>query len=123
MGSLLDQAREDIKQITSNLNDFAIPATFTAPTAETKDINVIHSKHHTSIDTDGRRVNSKNASLSFSESLMVGYPVRDNKGEVNLKGHLVQVPDSTGVVKTYSINQWYPDETLGLIVCIIGDYE
>jgi hypothetical protein len=120
---LIDQIREDVKQIVSDANGFAVPATFVAPTSETIDINVLFSKHHTSLDTDGRKVSSRNASLSLAESLMVGYPVRDNTGEVNLKRHIVTVADSTGVDKTYEIINWYPDETLGLIVCILGDYE
>lgn len=120
---LLEMARQDLKDITSNLNDFSVPATFVAPGGETITINVLHTKHHLKIDTDGNPVNSKNAHISFSESNMIGYTVRNVSGEVNLKGHRVTVKDSTGVDKQYMIRQWFPDETLGLIVCILGDFE
>ena len=120
---LIDQAKSDIKDITSNLNDFGVSMTFMAPTNETATINGLHSKHHLNIDTDGNMINSKNAHISFSESLLTakGYPVRKN-GEVNLKDHKVAVKDSTGNNITYIINQWFPDETIGLIMCTLGSH-
>lgn len=120
---LLEMARQDVKDITSNLNDFSVPATFTSPTNQTITINVIHSKHHLRFDTDGNPVNSKNAHLSFAESNMVGYVIRNGAGEVSLKGHRVTVKDSTGLDKQYVISQGFPDEMLGLIVCILSDFE
>lgn len=138
---LLDRARQDAQRITANLNGFAVVMTFIVPGTnglavydETYDesydgqltqktINGLHSKHHMQLDTQGQRENGKNAHVSFSESLMTGYPIRDASGEVNMARHKVRVVDSTGTAITYVINQWYPDETLGLIVCILGDFE
>jgi len=120
---LIDQARADLVQITSNEDDFGVPIAFEAPTGETKSIVGFHSKHHLARDTDGRQVSAKNAAISFAESLMTDYPVRGASGEVNLKNHKVTVKDSTDVDKVYVIREWFPDETLGLIVCILGDYE
>ena len=122
---LRDQAKADIESITSNLNDFGILISFLAPTLEVATITGIHSKHHLGIDTDGNMINSKKAHISFSEKFLVAlnYPVRDVKGEVNLKGHLVSVKDSTGILKNYIMQSWYPNETIGLITCILEDYE
>jgi hypothetical protein len=41
---------------------------------------------------------------------------------VALQGHKVAVADSTGVVKNYVVREQYPDETIGLIVLILGTY-
>lgn len=123
--SILDLAKADIEHITGSADDAGVELTFTAPAPgnESIVINGIHSKHHMAYDNDGKPVNSRNAHVSFAESLMVGYPVRDGSGEVNLKDHRVSVKDSTGVAKTYVIREWFPDETVGLITCILGDYQ
>ncbi len=122
---LIDQIRADIKSITSNSVDFGVPMVLTAPTLQTITINGLHSKHHLGIDSEGNRVNAKNAHVSFSEKALadLSYPVRNIHGEINLKGHKVNVADSSGVVKFYKIKEWYPSETTGLIVCILDDFE
>lgn len=122
---LLETAKQDIQNFTSNLEGFGVEITLTAPTAEVAIVNGLHTKHHLGYNTEGVQVNTKNAHVSISEQLLVdaGYPVRSASGEVNLTGHLVDVKDSTGLVKNYVIREWFPDETIGLIVCILGDYE
>lgn len=121
--SFYDLAKADIEQITSNSDEWSRPVTFTSLTGETIQVNCIHTKHHLGIDTDGNRVNSKNAHISVSEKHLVdeGYPVRNTAGEVSLYLHKVSVADSTGIVKNYKITENYPDETVGLIVCILSD--
>lgn len=125
MMGLIEQAKTDIEQITGNLNDFGLVLIFESPTAQTVTINGLHTKHHLGIDTDGRPVNTKNAHISFSEKKLtdLSYNIRNNKGEVSLKNHKVSVKDSTGILKKYIIREWFPDETVGLITCILGDFE
>lgn len=122
--SLLDQIRLDIEQITANDDEFAVPATFTDG-SQSATINVIHSKHHMAHDTDGNAVNVKNAHISFAENNLTaeGYTVRNAAGEVAMINHRVTVADSTGTEKEYIIREAYPDEMVGLIVCILGDFE
>jgi hypothetical protein len=122
--SLYDTAKADIESITSNTDEWGKLATFTAPTAEVETVAVIHNKHHTGFNELGERVNSKYASIAVSESNLdfYGYPVRNADGEVDFKGHLVSIADSTDIVKNYVVREWYPDETVGLIVLILGDY-
>lgn len=81
-------------------------------------------KHNLSVGRDGAAYNGRNASCSVSEQVLVaaGYPVRNSDGEVDLKNHRVTFKDSTGTNRTYKIESWYPDEKIGLIVCILGDY-
>lgn len=119
---LIDQAKADIQQITSDLNGFGVSMTLLHPDGSTITIVGLHTKHHTSIDTDGNPINGKNAHIGFSEGLLVGYNVRNANGEVSLKGHVVTVNDSTETPKSYVIREWFPDETIGYISCILGDY-
>ena len=83
------------------------------------------SKHWNNFDSDGLPINSKNAHICIDEDDLVSksYPVRNQKNEVHLKNHRVSVKDSSGILKRYLIKEWYPDETLGLIVCILSDYD
>jgi hypothetical protein len=120
--SLLERARIDSLKIITNSNEFASEVTFIAPNEFTVTTNGIHAKHHTSFDEMQIRVNSKVASVSVAESNLVGYPVRNSKGEVQMKNHKVLVKDSTDIVKEYVVKENYPDEALGLIVFILGDY-
>ena len=123
--SLLDTAKASIQRITTDTNGFGVSMVMIAPDGTTKTVTGLHTKHHINVDTDGDQVNSKNAHISISEAVLtsVGYPVRNADQEVNLKGHRVNVADSTGIVKNYVIQEWFPDERIGLIVCILGDYE
>ena len=123
--SLIAQAKADIEQITYNQNEFGVLITFTAPDDSTATVAGLHTKHHLGLDTDGNPVNSKNAHISFSEKNLTdeGYVVRDANSEVSLIGHRVSVNDSTGSPKEYIIRETLPDETIGLIVCILGDLE
>jgi len=120
---LIDQAKADIAQITSNLDDFAVEIKLTAPDGTEKNITGLHTKIHLGVDTDGMPVNSRKAHISFSEVNITNYPMRNSRGEVDLRNHNMEVKDSTGITKKYTINQFFPDETIGLIVCIVEDYE
>lgn len=121
---LLEKAKQDIERITSNLDGFAAVITLTAPDDSTVTVNGLHSKHHLGIDPEGNRVNTKNAHISISEKFLTdaSYPVRNASGQVHLKKHRVSVKDSTGEVCEYVITEFFPNETIGLITCILGDY-
>lgn len=121
--SLVEQAKKDIELITSTLTEWAVDATLIKPNGDEFAIKVIHTKHHIGIGTDGLPVNAKNASIAFSEgNLPIGLSIRNAGGEVMLKNWRINVIDSTGQIKYYRISQWFPDEMIGLIVCILGDY-
>ena len=122
--SVFDLAKRDWADQISNTDGFAIPITFTTPNGgTTAQINGLHTKHHLSYDAEGLPVNTKNAHISFREKDLtdLSYPVRDANGEVYLYGHKIEVKDSTGSSKTYMITETFPDETVGVIVCILGD--
>ena len=121
----MDQIKADVLNITTNSSEFVSSVLFTAPTGETATIICRTNKHHLSVDADGAPVNSRNASVSFSEFAFegTGYPIRGLSGRVNLDKHKVTWTDSTGQPSTYMIKEWFPDETLGLIVCILSDFK
>lgn len=131
MGLTEDMAA-DMAEFSSNEDDFGFSASLTAPTGETATIAGFNTKHHLKLDrTNMITVNSKNASFAFSEIKMIevnpDYPVRNsnpsshNYQEVEMKNHLVNIADVSGIVKNYIVLENFADEALGLIVLIIGD--
>lgn len=121
--NLLDAIKRDIAQIQNNDNEYAVSCTFTRLNNTTFTVNGVHTKHHLGVDTDGLPVNSKTASISFSElNLPPNISVRNNANEVRMINWRVSVKDSTGVTAQYVVREVFPDEMLGTIVCILGDY-
>lgn len=122
-GSLLTIARSEARGYLSSGGFEELIDLKTPDGAIAVQINGWATKHHLNFDTDGTVINSKNAHICLSETELVelGYPVRVNE-EVSLKDHLVTVKDSSGLEKNYVIRENYPNETLGLIACILGDY-
>lgn len=122
--SLIELANSDINDITTDLNGWGVGMVLTAPNATTLACVGLHTKHRSGYDSEGLQVNTKNAHISISEDVFIAasYPYRVN-GEVNLKDHLVTVKDSTRADIQYIIREWFQDETIGCIVCILGDYE
>jgi len=124
--SLINRAKNDWQRFTSNPDEFGVSISIETPTHTNQtDVVGLATKHHIGIDTEGNLVNTKNAHCSISEQLLtdVAYPVRGGDGEVNLEGHIIKYADSTGNIKDYVIREFFQDETIGMIVCILGDYE
>lgn len=120
----LNAARNDWARFLRS-GGFQTEVTIKTPNEATSAIiSAMAIKHHLSIDTDGRDVSARNAHVTLVEQDLLdeGYPVRDAKGEVNLMNHLIEYADSTGSVKQYAIKRQYPDETVGIISLILGDY-
>lgn len=123
---LAEQAKLDAKWITANSNHFGVSITLTSTSNISATVFGLHTKHHTSWDPEsGEVIDGKRAHISVSEEVLEdsGYPVRNSNQEISMVGHLVEVADSTDVVKKYIVRQTFPDETLGLIVMILGDFE
>lgn len=120
----LQRARADWIRFSSE-GGFESELTFETPSGSVSaTIKGIASKHHLSVDNDGQNVNALQAHITFSEDLLAaeGYPVRNGEAVVDMYDHKIQYADSTGVSKEYLIKQTYPDETVGMITCILGDY-
>jgi hypothetical protein len=122
-GSLLQQARKDAQNIIKS-GGFEEEIQLTNPSGFLINIKGLHSKHWLQHDTDGNLVNGKNAHICISEQELnsLGYATRNERtGNIELQNHKVATKDSTGIVKNYVINECFPSETFGLIVCILGD--
>lgn len=123
-GSLLQSVRTDSKRHITE-GGFQSDIKITTPSDSVSvDTTGWATKHHLNFDTDGTQINAKNAHICLDEEKLTaaGYPVRVNE-EVNLINHKIIVKDSSGVDKNYIIKENFPDETLGLIVCVLGDLE
>lgn len=117
---LMEQANKDARRFLSG--EWSEVFTFTTPDKTTfVSIRGLASSHHLSIDPNsGLPVNARNTHVSIKEKDLTdaGYAVRNSAGEISLIRHLV-----TYKSKTYKIDETYPDETLGVIICILGSYE
>lgn len=126
-GRLTLQARKDWKRIIES-GGFEEEIIFKTPdsfiTASEAIIQGLATKHNLNVDTDGNAVSAKNVHITVSEDALIlaGYPVRVNE-EVSLIDHKVDYVDSTGILKNYVVLQCFPDETVGVITCILGDYK
>jgi hypothetical protein len=122
--SLLDLAKADIEQITSDPDGFTRSMVFIAPSGENAAVIGLYSEHHFAINNEGRPVNSKNAHVSVAEKFLkdLNYPLR-NGGEINMANHRVRVKiNADGQEITYVIREWFPSRTVGFIVCILGTW-
>jgi hypothetical protein len=120
----LVNAIADWKRLVNN-GGFGVNVTLTPPGSSTsKIVKGIAVKHHTSVSTDGLPVNSINVHVSIIESdlIALSYTVRNAAGEVDLRNHRASFADANGTTKNYIIKETMPDETVGLITCILGRY-
>lgn len=124
-GRLLQQARKDALKINKAIGWEEDIKLSTPDHTFTIDLKGIHTKHHISFDDAGQRINAKNAHILIDEKDLIenDYTYRNNTGNVALIGHFVDVADSNGDIKKFKINETYPSETFGLIVCILGDID
>lgn len=122
---LLDSARRLWQTKTSNPEAFGVALSFIAPTGETASITGHHTKHHLQVDIGGLPVNGTNIHVTVSEKLLtdLNYPVRNANSEVALYRHRVSAKDSTGTIRHYVVREQYPNETVGVIVLILGEYQ
>lgn len=123
MGQILELAKRDSKKYVTS-GGFEVNITLTTPDGvKTLLLTGFASKHFLNFDTDGLPVNSKNAHICIDEDILTLnlYPVRKANNEVSLLKHIVSFPDSTGSIREYVVRENFPDETLGLIVCILAD--
>ena len=122
--SLIKRAQEDWRRLSSDLNGFGVAIIFESPTGEIVTVNGLHTKHSVQWDESGMKVNVPNAHISVSEKLLIEqyYPVRNDENKVDLKRHKVSVMDSNDMMQTYMIDEAWPDQTVGMIVCILGNF-
>lgn len=119
----LARARSDWQRFSSG-DEWSTPIQISPPGGSFVTVDGLAIKHHLSIDTDGSNINSQNAHCTISEALMVaaGLTVRDAQNVVAMNDFLLKYTDSTGTEGEYVIKQAFPDETVGMITFILGNY-
>ena len=118
---IFERARTDSKRYSQEVS-----LTFYKIANTEYTVKGLATRHHLGVDPDtGLTVNSRNVHCTVSESLLTtqGYSTRNSNGDVNLVNSFVKYADATGVVRTYKINEVLPDDSLGLIVCILGTWQ
>lgn len=123
---MIETAQAAVKRIRMDPNGFTKSLQFTAADGITMaTIRGMSAVIHLGVDNQGEFVNTRKAHISFSESSLsdTGFPVRDQNGTLIIKGNRVDVIDSTGEIEQYVIREIYPDEAVGLLVCMLGDFQ
>ena len=122
---ILDSAKSDMEGILGSEDDFSIPMVLIKP--DKSEINIIglHTRHHLAVDTDGQTVESLTSHAVFMETQVTSQDesIRNAGGDVDLDKWTLKAPDSTGTEHTYVFQKRFPDETFGLITCILEDYQ
>jgi hypothetical protein len=120
----LEWAREDA--INYLEGEFSLTVTLYTPDKLTNyEINGLASKHHLKVSPNtGLAVNSENIHISFSEKTLndLGIVTRDSNNKVSILNYFVKITDAGKMQGDYKIIENWPDETLGLIICILGSH-
>ena len=127
-GKLLENARKMARQYATKGGFEETIFISTPPNAAiTKSIETtgLASKHWINYDDNGAPINTKNAHICVSESDLNDKEmyVRNTNEEVQMYGYRVSVRDNSNALKEYKVIEQHPNETLGLIVLILGDYD
>ena len=123
MGQLLDLAIRDYKKFSQG--GFSSEITFLDENPVIV-VNGLTSKHNMSIDpTSGIPVSSLNVHITVNEEVLndAGITTRDGNKKFVLKGKKVSFVDASGGSYTYLIDEVFPSETLGIIVCTLGTWK
>ena len=123
---LNDRAKEDLQTYTSDPNGWGTSILLeNADNSESVTLFGLAVKHHLGINTEGNFANVKTAHISFSEQLVIdaGFVIRNSEGEVHMPKYKATFADNRGVQVKYIIREWFPDESLGSILCFLGDYK
>ena len=123
VGNLLARARHDAKKIVTNLGFQSDVFLINPMSMAFIQLKGLTSKHWIKFDTDGSPINAKNVHLNLVEEDIqaLGFETRGKNGNVKLIDYYVIVQDSTNVYKNYQVKEVYPNESLGLIVFILGN--
>ena len=123
VGNLLAQVRKDAKHVVTKLgfqNDVFLINNLSMNFIQLKGLT---SKHWLQFDSDGSPINAKNVHLNLIEKDIqeLGFETRGKNGNVNLLDYYVIVQDSTNNYKKYQVKEVYPNESLGMIIFILGN--
>lgn len=121
---LIDLAKDDAKEITSDLDGFAVEITVTDKDGRTEVVNGTSARHNMDFDEAGVASSGAQAHCTIHEGILsdAGFTVRDSENLVSVKGWLVSFRNSAGQMIDYIVMEQIADETVGLIPMILGEY-
>lgn len=127
MGRLTDLIKTDSNRILTDPNGFAETITLitTRSGGMTIAIEAVHTKHHLGFDMEkAQEINTLKAHVALSEQELIdlGYPYRDAKKKVHMKGDKVIAKQANGVDYKYVVESWFENDKTGTITLILGDY-
>jgi len=124
LGSLIQRARLDAQRYLEG--SFSVELTLDPNNGDDAIIvQGLATRHSTTYNPDtGLEQVGENCHCSFSEQTLndAGVTTRDARGKLILRNWLVSWDDITGIAN-YKIREVYPDESLGLIKCLLALYE
>ena len=124
MSSILEKIKDTSNRFVNDLQAFSTPVILTSPSGISYTTAGFFSKHHNALDMEANRISSKMTSIALHERDLVakGVVVRNASGNVALLNYICQISDSSETSSKYIVRQMYPDELIGIIVLILGDY-
>lgn len=123
IGGILKQARADAARIAS-AGGFQVDAVLKTPDG-THTVNVKGLGTGTWMAMDdlasGKVINTSSNSFNIPTQQLIdaNYPYLKD-GRPYLKDHKIIVSDGAGMAGTFTITEQHPNNTLGLIICILG---
>lgn len=121
---LMEQIKEDIESITSDLDGFAVVLVFKSPNGDEATITGLHADVSKGYDENGPII-GKYTHVSFSEKHLtdLNYPTRNpSNGLLSMNNHLVTVSYAEGHEKQYVVDGLMPDYTINLHTLILSEY-
>lgn len=122
---LLDVARADLVSIASDtVGGFAVPITLTAPDGQTLTVPGLAADIGQTVDPDtdqvvlGRRIT---VALPMAQ-LPASFGEPRGIADAASKPWLVRFADVDSVMRTFKVSQVAPDNTLGMLVCVLEAY-
>ncbi len=122
--SLLAQAIADAQRIVEDVTSgFGTLVTVTNPSGATAAISGLVSDVFESISPDtGVVVSGRQAQVTFSLSSLASLGVPSGTSSKNAKPWVLEFADAKGVSHVFKVVEARPDNTLGLIVCVLENY-
>lgn len=124
--SLRTLAEQDMSSIVTNTSEFGREVTIVDPNGVSATLNGITNDIYLGVETDTNvdvAVHQAEVSLSISELAAEGISIPFGEQDENLKPFRITMTDITGEEKTFKIVVAMPDRSIGLVLCMLDDYE
>jgi len=125
MIGLRQQAHEDAQTIMKEVGGAVWPCTITDPADTTKSFSCRSTDIHATVDPDtGTLITGARATVVVLISDLILSSFQSIKGVQDDDQHpwIVDVDDINGVSGKFKVAETYPDNTLGLMVCLLEVY-